>query len=217
MQKKIRVDERREVEFRADVTNVLNHPVFAVPNTNMNSASFGQIDTAAPDGSSRSALVSTSKKREGRPQKGTKHTKGKFVLCVLCLFVAFPFELSSRLDIQSNGGKNVRMAQATRILSDNELQEVLSLRRLRFPDHPRVVDIKFEEYEDSSGENSLDIYVVLDDATPEAEWDWAHVQPVYETIRTALHEAGESRFPYFTIGTREQYERRHAYDPQVDE
>ena len=46
LQKKFRLDERREFEFRADVTNVLNHTVFAVPTTNINSASFGQIDSA---------------------------------------------------------------------------------------------------------------------------------------------------------------------------
>jgi len=46
LQKKFRLDERREFEFRSDVTNVLNHTVFAVPTTNINSASFGQIDSA---------------------------------------------------------------------------------------------------------------------------------------------------------------------------
>jgi hypothetical protein len=112
--------------------------------------------------------------------------------------------------------KNGYMARTTRILSDSELQEVLSLRNLHLGDHPRVVDIKYEDYEDSSGESSLDIYVLLDDATPEAEWDWIHVQPIYDTIRMALHEAGESRFAYFTIGTRQQYEQRHTYDPLVD-
>jgi hypothetical protein len=46
LQKRIRMDETREFEIRADISNVLNHPVFAVPNTNINSASFGQIDSA---------------------------------------------------------------------------------------------------------------------------------------------------------------------------
>ena len=46
LQKRVRIDERRELEFRADVTNVLNHPVFFNPTVNINSANFGQIDTA---------------------------------------------------------------------------------------------------------------------------------------------------------------------------
>lgn len=47
LQKRLRIDERRELEFRADVTNVLNHPVFGAPTVNINSANFGQIDSAS--------------------------------------------------------------------------------------------------------------------------------------------------------------------------
>jgi hypothetical protein len=47
LQKRLRIDERRELEFRADVTNVLNHPVFANPTTNINSVNFGLIDSAS--------------------------------------------------------------------------------------------------------------------------------------------------------------------------
>jgi hypothetical protein len=47
LMKRFKVDESREIEFRADVTNVLNHPVFFVPETNINSANFGQISSAA--------------------------------------------------------------------------------------------------------------------------------------------------------------------------
>jgi hypothetical protein len=48
MHKRIPIAENREVEFRADVVNVLNHPVFGNPNLNINSASFGQISSADP-------------------------------------------------------------------------------------------------------------------------------------------------------------------------
>jgi hypothetical protein len=47
LNKRVRIDERRDLEFRVDVTNVLNHPVFAVPNTNINSPNFGQISSAS--------------------------------------------------------------------------------------------------------------------------------------------------------------------------
>jgi hypothetical protein len=47
LQKRIRIDESRELEFRADVTNVLNHPVFGNPTVNINSANFGLIDSAS--------------------------------------------------------------------------------------------------------------------------------------------------------------------------
>ena len=48
MHKRIPIAENREFEFRADVVNVLNHPVFGNPNLNINSASFGQISSADP-------------------------------------------------------------------------------------------------------------------------------------------------------------------------
>ena len=48
LSKQIRISENRDLEFRADVVNILNHPVFGNPNLNINSANFGQIDAADP-------------------------------------------------------------------------------------------------------------------------------------------------------------------------
>jgi len=44
--KRVRITEGREFEFRLDVVNVLNHPNFSNPTTNINSTSFGQITSA---------------------------------------------------------------------------------------------------------------------------------------------------------------------------
>ena len=47
--KRVRMTETKEFEFRVDVVNVLNHPIFSVPtaaNMNINSISFGRITTA---------------------------------------------------------------------------------------------------------------------------------------------------------------------------
>ncbi len=40
-------NERLNLKFRADFFNVLNHPVFALPNTDITSGSFGQITSTA--------------------------------------------------------------------------------------------------------------------------------------------------------------------------
>ena len=45
--KQVRVDDKRSMEFRADVVNILNHPVFSSPNVSINSASWGQISSTA--------------------------------------------------------------------------------------------------------------------------------------------------------------------------
>ena len=48
--KRMRMDEKRTLEFRADVVNILNHPIFSNPDTNINSATFGLISSVAGDG-----------------------------------------------------------------------------------------------------------------------------------------------------------------------
>lgn len=60
--KRIRIAETKELEFRADAVNVLNHPNFGFPNLNINSTGngtaggiagnnvpFGRITTATGD------------------------------------------------------------------------------------------------------------------------------------------------------------------------
>ena len=45
--KRVRIAETKEFEFRLDAVNVLNHPVFGNPDLNINSTSFGRINTAS--------------------------------------------------------------------------------------------------------------------------------------------------------------------------
>jgi hypothetical protein len=47
LNKRVNIDDKRQVEFRADVTNILNHPIFGNPNTDINSANFGRISSAS--------------------------------------------------------------------------------------------------------------------------------------------------------------------------
>jgi len=43
LSKKIRISETKNVEFRMDAINILNHPIWGSPNTSINSTSFGRI------------------------------------------------------------------------------------------------------------------------------------------------------------------------------
>jgi hypothetical protein len=47
--KRVRIDEAKEFEFRMDVVNVLNHPLFGIPaaNLNINAVTFGRFTTAS--------------------------------------------------------------------------------------------------------------------------------------------------------------------------
>jgi len=52
--KKVRIDERKTFTLRADAINILNTPQWGLPNTNINSTTFGRITTAT---GSRSVLL----------------------------------------------------------------------------------------------------------------------------------------------------------------
>jgi hypothetical protein len=56
--KRVRIDERKELELRVNAINVLNHPVFDNPNTNINSNSFGRI-TATSAGTTPRQIVTS--------------------------------------------------------------------------------------------------------------------------------------------------------------
>jgi hypothetical protein len=45
LQKRIRLDESRNVTIRLDASNLFNHPTPGNPNLNINSGTFGQITT----------------------------------------------------------------------------------------------------------------------------------------------------------------------------
>jgi len=46
LEKKVRFAEKKTFTIRADAVNILNRPIFATPNTDINSASFGRITSA---------------------------------------------------------------------------------------------------------------------------------------------------------------------------
>jgi len=56
--KRVRFQETRELEFRVNAINVLNHPVFSTPNTNINSNNFGRI-TATSTGTTPRQIVTS--------------------------------------------------------------------------------------------------------------------------------------------------------------
>lgn len=94
---------------------------------------------------------------------------------------------------------------------------MLDVGALHLPDCPRVQRIVVEEFEDSTGDDSLNIYAILDDATTDADRNWAHLKPIDQEIRRVLRDAGEERFPYITAGTKQEFDRRYSYDPSSDE
>jgi hypothetical protein len=54
--KRIRVDERKYLEVRLDVRNVLNTPWWADPDTNINSLNFGRMIASGTSGSNNADI-----------------------------------------------------------------------------------------------------------------------------------------------------------------
>jgi hypothetical protein len=109
------------------------------------------------------------------------------------------------------------MARLGKMLDSGALTEILAIDRLHLPAEPRVVDVRVDEVEDWSGEDSLEVFVILPDDASDEDHRWANIAPVYKAIRQALRDAGETRFAYFTSGTRADYEGRYSNDPDADE
>ena len=109
------------------------------------------------------------------------------------------------------------MANRSHTLEDPELAEVLSVKNLKLPDRPKVVDIKFNDYCDWTNEDALEVWAILDDATRDEELVNPAVSQIIDAIFDALKGARESRFPYVSFGTLADYENRYAGDPNDEE
>lgn len=105
------------------------------------------------------------------------------------------------------------MPKHAKMLSSDELQHILSPDRLPLPASPKVRQVLVGEYQDSTGEDSLEVYVVLDDDVPEDETLWPLVEPIFLAIRDAIAGAGDSRFAYISAGTPADLKARAEYEP----
>ena len=109
------------------------------------------------------------------------------------------------------------MPKQAKMLPLEELRALLSPDQLPLPKFPKAEEIKVEEYEDWTGDESLSVFVILEDAAPEDETIGPLVRPIHRAIHDALHQVGESCFPYILVGTRADYEERNSYDPDSDD
>src|SRR5438552_15823840 len=72
---------------------------------------------------------------------------------------------------------------------DELVKVALDTARPSFPATPRVVDVKHQVGTDATGDNAVRIWVILDDATPEAQLRHANFQPIADQIRGAIRKA----------------------------
>ena len=91
--------------------------------------------------------------------------------------------------------KRIRMSTA----QIRNIKKALDLRSLRLPRNPRVAWVDWEAVEDSSGEESLEVFVLFDDRTTDRELQSAPVNEIKSEMMKSLAEHGVELFPYFTF------------------
>lgn len=87
------------------------------------------------------------------------------------------------------------------MVEDQKIDAALDPKALALPGRPRVVRILWEPVVDSVGEDSLYVWVVLDDSTSDEDRVWDVLQELEDVIRDALRELAEERFPYIYYRT----------------
>lgn len=105
------------------------------------------------------------------------------------------------------------MPKQAKLLPLDELRRIVSPDRLRLPTSPKVHQVLIDEYEDSTGEDALDVYVVVDDDLPDDDTLWPVAEPIFLAIRDAIAAAGDTRFAYISAGTRADLRARADYEP----
>ena len=79
---------------------------------------------------------------------------------------------------------------------DEKTRDALALSDPPLPPSPPVEAIEAEFYEDSTGEESLEVWVILSDATRDEEITGERVMQIKSALRERLLSKGITLFPY---------------------
>jgi hypothetical protein len=83
---------------------------------------------------------------------------------------------------------------------DTTLNRVLELSTLNLPAKPKVDEIRWERIVDWQGEDALQVWIVLDDATRTQDLKGART-PIQRAVHDALLQAGIELFPIVRLVT----------------
>jgi hypothetical protein len=91
-------------------------------------------------------------------------------------------------------------------VEDQQIAEALHLSDLVLPASPRIVKLDWQRDEDSFGDESINIAVVLDNSTTYRELEKAPIHQIKGVIMDSLQRHGVVLFPYFYFEREEEYE-----------
>jgi hypothetical protein len=95
------------------------------------------------------------------------------------------------------------------MIADNTVRRALDMHRLKLPPSPPILAIEAEEYVDSSGDDSLRVWVVLPDEFDEETITGDEVLDIKSTIHQSLLSHGIDRFPYIFFIKLGEHEDQH--------
>jgi hypothetical protein len=81
---------------------------------------------------------------------------------------------------------------------DQKIQDALKLSKLKskLPKNPRVVDIRVEEYVDTSGEDALRVTAILDEKVDIENFSGKDISALKSAIRDQIRGQGVELWPY---------------------
>jgi hypothetical protein len=84
---------------------------------------------------------------------------------------------------------------------DQKIRNALKLSELKtkLPKNPRVVEIRVEDYVDTSGEDALRVTVVLDESVDIENFRGEDISALKSAIRTQIREQGVELWPYVWV------------------
>lgn len=92
------------------------------------------------------------------------------------------------------------------MIDAQRIDEALQVGGLELPPSPRITKIDWDSFEDSDGEESLEICVVLEDQTTDEEIEQAPIHAIKRAIIGSLAEHGVVLFPYFVFERESEHE-----------
>ena len=91
---------------------------------------------------------------------------------------------------------------------DKKIKAALAVETLPLPANPRIEQIEAEYYVDHTGEDSLQVWVILSDDTRDEELTGKNVMQIKAAIRESLLNHGIRLFPYADLILRSDYLNR---------
>lgn len=86
-----------------------------------------------------------------------------------------------------------------------QIDEALNLDELNLPPKPRVLRVFWQPYVDWQGEESLKVWVILDDATTDSELTGEWSQTLQSRIHNRLRDRGITQFAYISVAGESEY------------